>query len=102
MQNVQALKHRVDTDKRNSNEASNSGTSCVPTLPHDMIGTAVSPLRRNQRLSDAAKTPEQLIQTNGSVLEIAGTDIDGMGAEQRYRIWSKSTLITLYYRPVKI
>jgi hypothetical protein len=33
-------------------------------------------------MSDASKTPAEQEGTNGSVMEIAGTDVDGLGAEQ--------------------
>ena len=33
-------------------------------------------------MSDATKTPAEQEGTNGSVMEIAGTDVDGLGAEQ--------------------
>ena len=53
----------------------------------DVIGTAIYPSDLYQRMSDATKTAEEVEKTNGSVLEIAGTDIDGGGGEQRFRIW---------------
>ena len=55
----------------------------------DVVGTAIYPSDLYQRMSDAAKTPEEVARTNGSVLEIQGTDIDGAGGEQRYRIWKE-------------
>ena len=55
----------------------------------DVVGTAIYPSDLYQRMSDAVKSQDEVARTNGTVLEIQGTDIDGAGGEQRFRIWKE-------------
>ena len=87
---AEALQHCILCARKHhsaSREAVKSGP-CLPyDLPHDVVGTALFPSDIYQRMSDASKTQEQKRSTNGSVMEIGGTDVDGAGGEQRFRIW---------------